>query len=457
MYLRRFFTMKNKFFGGMLVIVATIFVACSTSIPVTVNHPPSMDTNGIERMTVRPFSGSGDRQQIAEELTRIFREKINGLKTGGQQTFQMVDYGSYQKGAVDAVFTGEVSSYEVQDSSYQQTGTNKDGSKYEYTVYERKVSLGFTYRLIRERDGAVIGEKNISCTAQDSNRDRGSLKSGVSLIIPAAQNALGWGSSGPSLFGTQKARFDFTHELIPWTSTEKLVLDKETSRDKAIKDRMKEAEKLVKDGAYKQAQAAYAKIYEETGSLAAGYNQAILTQPLEGLEAAISLLSSLVDATGYSKASVELDRLRGFVGENAAASSNTAGTSQQKIAIETASKALIAVLPADSRVSLLNISKSEKELVDVVIREITDALVAMKDTKKITVLERTNLDVIKAEQQYQASGDVSDDSYVSMGQMLGVETIVTFSITGSQNQRKLTVKSLSVETGEITYSDSLEI
>jgi hypothetical protein len=35
---------------------------------------------------------------------------------------------------------------------------------------------------------------------------------------------------------------DFNKELVPWTSTEKLVLDKETSKDKVLKKRMKEAE-----------------------------------------------------------------------------------------------------------------------------------------------------------------------------------------------------------------------
>jgi hypothetical protein len=52
---------------------------------------------------------------------------------------------------------------------------------------------------------------------------------------------------------------------------------------------------------------------------------------------------------------------------------------------------------------------------------------------------------------------VSDDAYVSIGKMLGVETIVTVSITGSGSQRKLTTRSISVETGKVLYSDSTEI
>jgi curli biogenesis system outer membrane secretion channel CsgG len=103
---------------------------------------------------------------------------------------------------------------------------------------------------------------------------------------------------------------------------------------------------------------------------------------------------------------------------------------------------------------LLNISRSETDTVDVVIREITDTLIA---AGKITVLDRQNLNVIEAEKQYQSSGEVSDDAYVSIGKMLGAETIVTFSITGSGSQRKLTIRSMSVETGKVLYGDSTEI
>jgi PBP1b-binding outer membrane lipoprotein LpoB len=52
---------------------------------------------------------------------------------------------------------------------------------------------------------------------------------------------------------------------------------------------------------------------------------------------------------------------------------------------------------------------------------------------------------------------VSDDAYVSLGKMLGVETIVTFSIAGQDVQRKLTIRSVSVKTGEVFYSNSTEI
>jgi curli biogenesis system outer membrane secretion channel CsgG len=435
--------MKGKvlFVLGMFVMAAVFFVSCVTSIPITVNHPPLMDTNGIERLVIRPFEGSGDRQRIAEALTLIFRDKISG--TG---TFRVVDYAGFTPNSdlADAILTGMVTGYTVQDESHQEKRIRKtsDGqsAQVQVTIYDRKVSLEFTYRIINDRDGTVVrnGERKVSCTASDSKENRADLQSGLSLAKSAAEGQLG----------------NFKREVVPWTSTESLKLAKETSRDKALKARMKEADVLVKAGSMKAAQETYAQIYAETGSLAAGYNAAILAQPLYGLDAAISLMSSLVNATGSSKARAELARLEGFRGENAAAAANLTGISARDLAIRKASNGLIAALPAGSRVSLLNISRSETDTVDVAIREITDALVA---TGKITVLDRQNLSVIEAEKQYQSSGAVSDDAYVSIGKMLGVETIVTFSITGSGGQRKLTIRSLSVETGKVLSSDSTEI
>jgi hypothetical protein len=426
-------SMKNQFLRTVLTLVVMAFiVSCATTIPVSVDHPPDWKTDGVERLTVAPFKGSGSWQQIADRLTVEFRNKIGELGT-----FSMVDYSTYQKGTVDAVFTGEVTNFTVNDTSRKVERKNKEGQTVQVTIYDRKVSLGFTYRLIRDRDGEVLGSDTLNISATDSNENASELNSAAGMAFNALPGNLR----------------DFNKKLVPWTSSEKLVLDKETSKDKALKTRMKEAAALVKAGSYKAAQEEYAKIYAETNSLAAGYNQAILAQPLEGLEAAISLMSTLQSATGYRKAAVEVERLRGFLSEGQKATSSTAGESIQTIATKKALAGLAAVLPSGSRVSLINISKSDKELTDVIIRDISPEL--MKNN--ITVLERENLALIEAEKNFQVSGEVSDESYVSVGKMLGVETIVTFSIFGSGHQRKLTIKAVSIETGKVTYNDSTEI
>jgi hypothetical protein len=159
----------------------------------------------------------------------------------------------------------------------------------------------------------------------------------------------------------------FNSEIAPWTSTERLKMEKETSRDKALKSRIKVTNALLK-----AAQENYAGIYAETGSLPTRYNAALLTLPLDGLDAAISLMSSLVNATGYTRARTELARLKEFSSENAAAAANQTGTSARDVVVKRAADRLIEALPAGSRVSLLNISASEKDMVDLVVREVKD-------------------------------------------------------------------------------------
>jgi len=47
------------------------------------------------------------------------------------------------------------------------------------------------------------------------------------------------------------------------------------------------------------------------------------------------------------------------------------------------------------------------------------------------------------------SGEVSDDSAVSIGSMLGASIVITGSITGTGNTKRITMKALDVATSQI--------
>ena len=180
--------MKNKLFTilGTLIMVATFFVSCSTSLPITVNHPPLMNTDGIERMVVLPFEGSGNRGQIASTLTNMFREKISG--TG---TFKLVEPVTYRPNAdlADAIFTGTVTNYTVEEG--ERTITRRVGqTQVLVPVYDRKVSLEFTYRIVRDRDGTIIGERKISGTRTDTQEDPARLQAGEAIAKDIAEGEL---------------------------------------------------------------------------------------------------------------------------------------------------------------------------------------------------------------------------------------------------------------------------
>jgi hypothetical protein len=144
---------------------------------------------------------------------------------------------------------------------------------------------------------------------------------------------------------------------------------------------------------------------------------------------------------------------RASSGEQLAAQQRAEGRPLEEVAIEQASRELLAKLPAGSRVSLVDTSRVKTALLDSVIGGIFDNLV----TGGITVLDRENQRLIDMEKQYQLSGDVSDNTVVSVGHALGLTSIILCSIDGEGRQRRLRVRAVSVETGEIIYTVSLEI
>ncbi|MDR1618408.1 MAG: CsgG/HfaB family protein, partial [Treponema sp.] len=55
----------------------------------------------------------------------------------------------------------------------------------------------------------------------------------------------------------------------------------------------------------------------------------------------------------------------------------------------------------------------------------------------------------KNEQQFQISGEVDDNSAVSIGNMLGANIVITGTIGGTESTRRLRMKALDVKTAEI--------
>jgi curli biogenesis system outer membrane secretion channel CsgG len=64
-------------------------------------------------------------------------------------------------------------------------------------------------------------------------------------------------------------------------------------------------------------------------------------------------------------------------------------------------------------------------------------------------VDRKTLDTIRSEQKFQLSGDVDDNSAVSIGKMLGANIVITGSVTGTGSTQRLTIKALNVQTAQI--------
>jgi TolB-like protein len=115
-------------------------------------------------------------------------------------------------------------------------------------------------------------------------------------------------------------------------------------------------------------------------------------------------------------------------------------------AINKATKDLINKLPARSKIAVLSVSSMDRESATFVMDELEFQLV---DTGFFTVVDRKTLDQVRNEQNFQLSGDVDDNSAVSIGKLLGADIVVTGSISGIGSTQRLTLKALDVQTAQI--------
>jgi TolB-like protein len=128
------------------------------------------------------------------------------------------------------------------------------------------------------------------------------------------------------------------------------------------------------------------------------------------------------------------------------ATSRPSSASGIEAAITRVIEKFIEDLPQNTSVAVLSVSSHDTDLAVFVVDEIEFQLV---DSKRFDMVDRKTLDSVRSEQNFQMSGEVSDSSAVSIGNMLGANIVITGSITGSGKMQRLTVKALDVKTAKI--------
>jgi hypothetical protein len=115
-------------------------------------------------------------------------------------------------------------------------------------------------------------------------------------------------------------------------------------------------------------------------------------------------------------------------------------------AINRASGYIIKELATGSTIAVISVSSNDRETGEIVVDELEYLLVG---ARKFKIVDRKTLDTIRAEQNFQMSGDVSDDSAISIGQMSGANIVITGSITGTSTTKRLSLRALDVKTAQI--------
>jgi TolB-like protein len=106
------------------------------------------------------------------------------------------------------------------------------------------------------------------------------------------------------------------------------------------------------------------------------------------------------------------------------------------------------------KIAMLNFTSASIAFSEYVLDELGGALV---NTRKVSVVDRRELDLIRQEENFQLSGEVSDESMVSIGKKLGAQMIATGSLRKMGEEYRFTARVLNVETAQVEAFFSSDI
>ena len=265
--------MPTKICKAVILLLFSIFAmaSCATTVPVQVEQAPTLDTSGITRIAIMPFTASSDRyiyNRMARYITAAASKRIKALNNFSlvDQTVieQLKERNENLEGYVDALLNGQVSNIRERVDSRDRQVLDRETGRYR-TVFirRREVQIEFNYYLTRVSDGSIIGPIFRSST-YSSDYTRREPPSSISLLQAIVDRQLRY----------------LDRDIAPYTVTEKRSLAKESSKDKGLRALMKDAQSQVRDGAYYAALESYLGIYARYRNIPAALNASILQEAL---------------------------------------------------------------------------------------------------------------------------------------------------------------------------------
>jgi tetratricopeptide (TPR) repeat protein len=103
-------------------------------------------------------------------------------------------------------------------------------------------------------------------------------------------------------------------------------------------------------------------------------------------------------------------------------------------------------IPKGNKVVFLNVKSDWPDLSEYILDCFQENAV---NDEAFTVVDRKQLDPIRAEQNFQYSGEVSDKSAQEIGQMLGAQTIVSGLVTKVGSEYRIQVRAIAVQTAAV--------
>lgn len=430
--------MKNIIMNtGKIALLASAFClimsGCASSIAIQVQRTPNWKTAGIQRIAIMPIDSGIERldKETADYLGMMLTSEIRSANH-----FTLIDPGEIirrqKRGEsienyADALLNGKVSVNSKNDSHTIQVRDPATKEKADKIMFDRELTLSYTYSLSLSRDGSIIGVETKEGKASESKEDPKDLASSSQLMQRVITRS--WLNS-------------LIRNLVPYTVTENLVMALEKSKDKILKERMREANKMVKAKNYRTALNEYLDIYSAYGNFAAGYNASNLHEALGDIPSALTLLYQLEAETGNPQARSKISRLNRIQNDQAAlASEYSKAYSRTDMLIARASDEIFTLLPQNAKVWIYANGKNEPTLAAAINDGISSALIK----NGVTLVDREHARLIEMEQNFQMSGYVSDDDVVSIANAAGATILITVSVSGSGAVRRLQLQVIDIE------------
>lgn len=287
----------------LLICNPVLFTSCATSIRFPVERPAEIDSKGATSIAIIPFSTgnmsrfyynhSSDSKVIANYIQEEFQKRI--LRSS---YFTLVSAQGLSKQsstttpAYDLHIHGNI--YNLSNKVEKILLESEDSKKKHY-LYKRKVSISIRYEVVYTKTNEILYSTTQhiedESSEYDSVREVPTFFSLISSDISSRINSI-------------------TKKLMPYTTTKRISLLKNKSKEPEVKEAMNTAYQLAKEGLYPLAQTAFMNVYQQDGLFEAGYNAARLLEATKELEAAEQLMGQLFFTTNNKKAEKALQEIQ---------------------------------------------------------------------------------------------------------------------------------------------------
>jgi hypothetical protein len=110
-----------------------------------------------------------------------------------------------------------------------------------------------------------------------------------------------------------------------------------------------------------------------------------------------------------------------------------------------AAEKIMEKIDAKARIAIVYVTAEDPDVSEFIAGELEFIMV----DQGLTLIDRSQLDRIRREQNLQMSGEIDDDQAVSIGKFAGASVIITGAVTGSGNLRRLRLRALDTQTAQV--------